>query len=68
MKDSNIQKRAPLYEPTLTKGDWGEFYDHKGLCDWEVNQNFVELQEAFDKLLGWAFELESRLAKLEASV
>ena len=67
MSDSKTVKRAPISNVYLAKGDWGEFYDHKGLCDWEVNGNFVALQKAFDELSAWAFELESRLAKLEAS-
>ena len=65
MSDSTTIKRAPIPSLYLNKGDWGEFYDHKGLCDWEVNENFVELQKAFDELGAWATELESRLAKLE---
>lgn len=61
--------KSPIPSANLIKvygySEGGEFYDKQGLCDWEVNDNFVFLQKAFNDLRARAFELESRLKKLE---
>jgi hypothetical protein len=69
MSDSKILIKVPIPPLYMAKvngyREGGEFYDQQGLCDWEVNGNFVDLHKAYDELRAWTTEVESRLMKLE---